>query len=400
MPAKIQRHPRAMSLINRMLQDLDRRHASAARKDGLPINVRALPATVQAPRWAGWVAAAIAFAAAAGGAAWWIQAGAAIKSGPDEPRAQNTTQPSSHGNSPAANPTPEPVAAVNETLKPQSTRMADTRDPAPATSTQAATADPASDLPPQAAQAQGGMPSDATREAVQSAPLRRPSAASSELVAHEPVKVVSAPQVSDIPRVEKQVRLATPRDRAEHEYRRATTAAGQGRNSEAIQHCRAALREDAGYAAARRLLASLLVEDGRGNEAIVLLQEGLEQDSHQPGLATTLARLLAERGDTSGALEVMQRSAPAAAIDAEFRGLHGALLQRVERHADALDEYRAALRLLPSAGAWRIGLGISLEALGRVFEAREAFAQARTAGNLSPELIAYADQKLQRLPRP
>jgi len=44
-----------------------------------------------------------------------------------------------------------------------------------------------------------------------------------------------------------------------------------------------------------------------------------------------------------------------------------------------------------------MGLGISLQALGRRADAREAFRRARAAGGLSNEVLAFVDQRLRQL---
>jgi MSHA biogenesis protein MshN len=44
-----------------------------------------------------------------------------------------------------------------------------------------------------------------------------------------------------------------------------------------------------------------------------------------------------------------------------------------------------------------MGLGLSLEADGRLPEARDAYQRARATGALTPELSEFVDQKLKRL---
>jgi MSHA biogenesis protein MshN len=107
-------------------------------------------------------------------------------------------------------------------------------------------------------------------------------------------------------------------------------------------------------------------------------------------------RALAQRGEAAAAAELLKRHANAGAGNAEYRGLHAAVLQRLTLHAEAAEEYRAALRLAPNASVWWLGLGISLEALGRTAQARDAFERAR-GGNLSAELAAFADQRIHAL---
>jgi len=57
-------------------------------------------------------------------------------------------------------------------------------------------------------------------------------------------------------------------------------------------------------------------------------------------------------------------------------------------------QFQRALQLRGNTGLWLLGMGVSLEALGRRDQAQEAYRQAQGSGNLSAELQAFAEQKL------
>jgi len=73
-----------------------------------------------------------------------------------------------------------------------------------------------------------------------------------------------------------------------------------------------------------------------------------------------------------------------------------ALLQRAEQHKKAIEHYQAALHLA-SSGAWQMGLGISLQAEGRLAEAQEAFGQAKISNELGPDLSTFVEQRLRMI---
>lgn len=225
------------------------------------------------------------------------------------------------------------------------------------------------------------------------APAAKPVAA--KPVAAAPA--VPAPAAATAPStVAKQFRELTPQQRAESEYRKALALVQQGRVSEAVDSLNQTLQMDAQHSAARQALIGLLVESRRFVEAERRLQEGLNQDRAQPELAMTLARLQVERGDAGAAIATLERSQSAAADRADYHGFMAALLQRDGRHAEAIEHYRLALRRTPSA-IWQMGLGISLQAENRAQEAREAFSRARATNTLSPELQAFVEQRLRQL---
>ena len=129
-------------------------------------------------------------------------------------------------------------------------------------------------------------------------------------------------------------------------------------------------------------------------EAVRLLQDGLQLAPSQPGFAMMLARLQVERGELDAGVQTLARSLEYAASNADYAAFYAGLLQRQQRHAQAIEMFDRALRLRPGNGVWLLGMGLSLEALGRGGEAQEAFRRARASGNLPPDLQNYADQRI------
>jgi MSHA biogenesis protein MshN len=171
----------------------------------------------------------------------------------------------------------------------------------------------------------------------------------------------------------------------------------QGRVAEAIDGYMAALRQDPGHAAARQALVSLLLENRRIGEAQQFLQEGLNLHPERTAYAILLARIQVARGDVKGAHELLRKYAGGAANDAEYHAFDAALLQRLGRHKEAVASYQAALRLAPRTALWLMGMGISLQAENDEAAALDAFQRAKAAGGLSPELMAFVDQRMKQL---
>ena len=193
--------------------------------------------------------------------------------------------------------------------------------------------------------------------------------------------------------IDKRVREQTPRQRAEAEYSRAAVALQQGRSSDARAGFEAALQIDPAYHAARQALAGVLIDARQPTDAMLVLQEGLQIAPAQFGFAMMAARLHVERGELDAAVQTLARSAEYAGNNADYAGFYAGLLQRQKKHAEAIDMFDRALRLRPNSGIWLLGMGMSLEAMGRSAEAQEAFRRAKASGNLTPELQNYADQR-------
>ena len=171
----------------------------------------------------------------------------------------------------------------------------------------------------------------------------------------------------------------------------------QGRAGEAEEHFAAALASYGPHEGARQALVAIHLEQRRFDEAPRLLQEGLAINPGNARFATVLARILIERKDYPAALEVLDRTRTVAQVGTEFHLVRGTVLQRMDRHAEAGDAFRAALLGAPQSGAAWMALGISLEAQGKRPEAAEAFKRAATAANLSAEARDYAAQKARQL---
>src|SRR5512146_301294 len=158
-----------------------------------------------------------------------------------------------------------------------------------------------------------------------------------------------------------------------------------------------AISIDPSQAPARQALISQLVDQRRLDEAQRLLQEGLRLDPTQVQFTTVLARIYVERDDYDKALGVLRACKGDVSRDAEYNTLLGAVLQHLARPGEAADAYRAALRAAPQAGTAWIGLGLSLAAQDHRPEAAEAFRRAVATGSLSREVKDYAEQQLRRL---
>lgn len=222
-------------------------------------------------------------------------------------------------------------------------------------------------------------------------PVREPSKLLPN-AASKPGVSAAAPGSGDLPL--KQVSRA---QQADAEFRRAVTLMQQGRVTEAMDGYEAALRLEAGHDAARQALVALLLENKRGADAERVLQEGLQGELEHTGFAMLLARLQVERGKLSDAAVTLERSLPYADQQADYQAFFAAVLQRQERHKEAIAHYQVALRLAPNNGVWLMGYAISLQAVERDAEAKDAFKRALDSQSLSPDLQAFVQQRLKGL---
>lgn len=392
-----------MSLINKMLQDLELRSAGNVTGGGMPRQVRAVPEHAGMHR-AWWLVMLLALLLAGACVWFWLRPAAQAVATPlglrlaadlsvlPSPAAQAPLPPD-HG-APVPVPVPAPAATAIAVVGPIApvAPVAEDSHHLDAPRIDARHSDPrhidtAADKPKPV--------SAATKPALASIP----KSAAPALKTGDPTGSAagSGTDAASTAKLAKQVKELTAQQRAENDYRKAGSALQQGRQAEAIDGLEQAVQLDAQHAAARQMLVGLLLQAKRTDEAVHMAQEGLALDPAQVGLAMILARVQVEQGNLRPALDTLSHSLPYAQERADYQAFLAALLQRDKRHKDAIEHYLTALGKAPQNGLWWMGLGISLQAENRLPEAREAFGRAKTANTLSPELQAFVDQKLAQL---
>ncbi|SIR64502.1 MSHA biogenesis protein MshN [Janthinobacterium sp. TND4EL3] len=350
-----------MSLINKMLQDLDARGTPEGRGDAG--GIRSVPERERG------VSRALVFGGAAGLTAAAIALGWVYWKRPAVPPVLVSV-----ASKPVPVPLPVPVPVPVPAPVPAPVAAAPV---APEPVFQAAETAPA----PAPAKARPAEP----RRSTEKAP--KPAAA--------PVVKTAAPAASERLIDGKQV---TPQQRVENEYRRALAQLQDGRVSDAMQALQQTLQLDPRHQGARETLVRLLLEAQRPDDAARQLQLSLALDPKQPAQAMMLARLQLDKANGgAAALDTLMRSLPYAADNGEYHAFLAGVLQREQRYREAAEHYQLALQAAPDNSVWWMGLGIALQADNHPAQARQAFERARGLQTLSPQLQAFVERKLVQL---
>ncbi len=388
-----------MSLINKMLRDLDKRHApqggTTLPAGGLSRHMRPVSERTLASDFF-WRTMAMLMLFAVGWVAWLVW-----QLTPPHPIVTEFAYQSARGR----------TAAPADVASPRSDSAAAPRAPA----LQPAPPPAASISAPGSTSAQAALPQrpdrvnvDVLRLATElTTPISQRSSktSSSRSGSRAPVgaarAVAAQPALAGDPaaapgKIDRRSNTSS-RNRAESEFRRAVNLVKQGRIAEGMDGFRRALEIDPGHDAARQTMVALLLETKRVDEAAASLQEGLALNTGNTGFAMLLARIMVESNDIPTALIVLQRHAAPADRNPDYHAFAAALYQRLDRHKEAIEQYQTALGLTPSAGVWWLGLGISFQAVERRKDALEAFTRAKSAGNLAPDLLAFVEQRLRQL---
>lgn len=209
-----------------------------------------------------------------------------------------------------------------------------------------------------------------------------------------PVQAISQPAVTADNLPVKKVSVAQQADAV---FQQAIAEMNQGHLAEALAGYEKVLSMDPGHDAARQTLVALLLENKRGADAERVLQAGLQHNPQQLSFAMLLARMQVARGAVPDGLQTLEAGLSYAKKQADYQAFYAALLQRQGRHEEAVAHYQNALQQHPNHGVWLMGIGISLQALQRPADAKEAFQRALNSQTLPPNLQSFVQQQIKAL---
>lgn len=373
-----------MSVINRMLLELDERHDGTAQQQ-LPGMVRAVPTRLPGTSYRPWLLAAFILASILllGFFIWrstlpskttlpaLVSAPSPVRPNPERPKPERlVTPPQPLQLKPAISLDHEPIPTDNT----QPISVA----PAPIPTPDTHPISPTTNKPTQTSKKFLLPAREEPRESSVNAASITKSSPGSEKAA------VGMKQVSK-------------EQQADFNYREALSLVAQNRTQEAQTALENALQLDPQNIAARQALLSIFLQAKRYPQAEQVLQEGLRLNFAMAPLATALASVQLERGDSAAALATLEKYAAQANNNADYHGMYAALLQRAGRHMEAINQFQAALKIQPKHANWLMGLGISLQAEKRYADAEQAYSRARASNGLAPDLQAFVEQRLQQV---
>jgi Flp pilus assembly protein TadD len=155
-------------------------------------------------------------------------------------------------------------------------------------------------------------------------------------------------------------------------------------------------------AAARETLAQAqgLWAAGSREAALATVSEALAlAERSQPVDATAVAMLAREQvrmdlvfGRADAALAQLRRLEPLVGNQADLWAVRANAAQRLGRHAEAVQAYQRALQLHPGESRWMLGAAVSLAAQGQLDAAARQAESARALGPVSQEVWSYLRQ--------
>lgn len=142
---------------------------------------------------------------------------------------------------------------------------------------------------------------------------------------------------------------------------------------------------------------------GHYKEAVEAYRKATELAPNRPGLFSALGAALAEAGDAPAALEAHEKALALAPDRADLRNNVAHVHRILGDHRKAEAAFREAVALDPNHGEYRLGLGRSLNAQGKIGEALDHYRVAQRAGVESTKfeiaLMFYQNHVIENDPR-
>lgn len=151
--------------------------------------------------------------------------------------------------------------------------------------------------------------------------------------------------------------------------------------------------------------AQSLWNAGSRDAAIELMQEVVTSSERTvssaatPGNAQLLVlpvreftRMLLAESRPGPVLELLTRLEPLLGKQADLWAVRANAAQRLGRHQDSVHAYMTALQLRPGEQRWLLGAAVSLAALGQTASAADMAEKARAVGVVSKDVLAYLRQ--------
>lgn len=150
--------------------------------------------------------------------------------------------------------------------------------------------------------------------------------------------------------------------------------------------------------------AQALWNGGSHDGAIDLLQQALDMAEHAvgtarvpvspmvPSLVRELARMQMAEGRAPQAYAMLVRLEPQLGQDADIWALRANAAQRLGSHQECIDAYAKALRLRPREARWLLGSAVSMAAMGDTANAAQMAERARAVGPVPKDIWTYLQQ--------
>ncbi|MCS6115593.1 tetratricopeptide repeat protein [Shewanella baltica] len=189
----------------------------------------------------------------------------------------------------------------------------------------------------------------------------------------------------------------TPKQLAKKRFTLASEAERDGKLKEAISYYEQTLGFDPSMHEARKQLAALHYGQGQLAKASEVLQQGMLLFPQQLDFALLLARVQQASGQADLALATLANIPDTHPLARQKWMAQSDLAQKLGQFSVSEQAYRQLLQQEPQQAKWWMGLAYALDSQQQFFQARQAYRTALGHRGLSAQASAFIEQRLTQL---
>lgn len=145
---------------------------------------------------------------------------------------------------------------------------------------------------------------------------------------------------------------------------------------------------------ARLLLINTLLQQGLASQSAILLDQSLELFPQNLRLITLRSQLFLQKKQAQGALNVLHRIDENYVQDETYLSLLAAAYQQNNDNFNSLKNYQKLLKINPQKAEYWLGLAIALEKQDSPQQALDAYQHALNKKTLKPVIVSYIKQRI------
>ncbi|MFT2092274.1 tetratricopeptide repeat protein [Paraglaciecola sp. 2405UD69-4] len=154
------------------------------------------------------------------------------------------------------------------------------------------------------------------------------------------------------------------------------------------------INKESNNISARKKLAALFFSQGNDQQAKLLLLRSVEQFPSDGGFKLMLARLYVAQGTPNEALDVLSGFQPELSKGIEYLGYRAALAQQLNEIELARKDYQALTQLEPQNARWWLGLGITNDKIGSYDTALQSYRKASSFKTLDLSVEEFVTARI------
>jgi len=187
----------------------------------------------------------------------------------------------------------------------------------------------------------------------------------------------------------------SPQERLEQLMKKAQAAFDKGYVSEAIEKLNKVLSISDGHIEARNLLSVAWYGRGELQQAVSIINDGLSRYPNVEVWRMTAAKIYFKENNMKGAFSYLDINLSNGSLD--FYSMKASVARKLENYPSAESAYLMLTKLQPDVGNWWLGHAISLDSQGKFDEAILSYQTVIAKGGISSASMTFVQGRIKEL---